>query len=592
MTDLNLGVIGNCSYSALIDQRGRIVWACLPHFDDDPVFNALVAGPEPESGFCDVAVDNFAHSTQQYIANTAILVTTVYDTSGCAVEITDFAPRFIQFGRSFRPTMLIRSIRPVRGTPRIRLRVRPTFDYGAGRPERTRGSNHIRFVSPNITLRLTTDAPISYIMDEVPFVLEEPVHLVLGPDESLTRDVTTVVHEFLERTHTYWIEFSRHLSIPFEWQEAVIRAAITLKLCSFEESGAVIAAMTTSIPEAPHSGRNWDYRYCWLRDAYFVVHALNRLGVTDTLERYLHYITNLAVSAEDGYLQPVYGIELQARLEERVVPALGGYRGMGPVRVGNQAYMQVQNDGYGSAILAVTQAFFDRRLSRPGTLELFRRLEKLGEQAARRFDQPDAGPWELREQQQIHTYSSVICWAACDRLAKIASRLGLAERAKHWRGRADEMRSVILHRTWNDRLKRFVSTFEGEGIDASLLLLHELGFVDADDTRFRSTVVELEKVLRNGNRLFRYTEDDYGHPETAFTICTFWYVDALDAVGRRAEARDLFEDLLERRNHLGLLSEDIHPQTGELWGNFPQTYSMVGLINSAMRLSDPWETAF
>jgi GH15 family glucan-1,4-alpha-glucosidase len=382
------------------------------------------------------------------------------------------------------------------------------------------------------------------------------------------------------------------LSIPFEWQEAVIRAAITLKLCSFEESGAVIAAMTTSIPEAPHSGRNWDYRYCWLRDAYFVVHALNRLGVTDTLERYLHYITNLAVSAEDGYLQPVYGIELQARLEERVVPALGGYRGMGPVRVGNQAYMQVQNDGYGSAILAVTQAFFDRRLSRPGTLELFRRLEKLGEQAARRFDQPDAGPWELREQQQIHTYSSVICWAACDRLAKIASRLGLAERAKHWRGRADEMRSVILHRTWNDRLKRFVSTFEGEGIDASLLLLHELGFVDADDTRFRSTVVELEKVLRNGNRLFRYTEDDYGHPETAFTICTFWYVDALDAVGRRAEARDLFEDLLERRNHLGLLSEDIHPQTGELWGNFPQTYSMVGLINSAMRLSDPWETAF
>ena len=303
---LDGGVIGNCGFGALIDPRGRICWACLPHFDGDPVFHSLLGGSgtedgDPEAGgFFDVLLEGFRESEQQYLENTAILVTTLRDSNGAAVRITDFAPRFEQFGRSFRPTMIVRTIERLSGEPRIRIRLRPRFDYGARRPEVTRGSNHVRYVGPALTLRLTTDAPVSLISDEISFVLEQPLTLLLGPDESLTEPVDSVAREFRSRTETWWREFVRHLAVPFEWQEAVIRAAITLQLCSFEETGAVLAAMTTSIPEAPDSGRNWDYRFCWLRDSHFVVQALNRLGATRTMEGYLGYITNLAAAAEGG----------------------------------------------------------------------------------------------------------------------------------------------------------------------------------------------------------------------------------------------------------------------------------------------------
>ncbi len=593
MQNLDVALIGNCTYGALVDRLGRIVWACFPRFDGDPFFCSLLSGNEngQQLGTYEIGVADYSHSDQRYIDNTAILRTTLYDTRGGAVEITDFAPRYRHFGRLFFPTTLVRRVRCVQGAPRIRLRIRPAYNYGANKPDQTRGSNHIRFITPGLTLRLTTNAPISYIVDEVPFLIEEPITLILGPDESLTQSIEATGQEFYDRTLDYWQEFSRYLSIPFEWQRAVIRASITLKLCSFDESGAIVAAVTTSIPEAPDSGRNWDYRYCWLRDAYFVVHALNRLGATGTLERYLHYISNLAAGTKEGYLQPVYGITLESRLSEREVESLSGYRGMGPVRVGNAAYEQVQNDGYGSVILAVTHAFFDRRLARPGTVQLFKVLEGVGEQAVRRYNQPDAGLWELRNSESVHTFSSVMCWAACDRLAKIARRIELPERAEHWSEQAKQIHDVIMERAWNEEAGHFVATFDGTAVDASLLLLHDLRFVDAKDPKFVGTVAAIERVLRRGNRIYRYTEDDFGAPEAAFTVCTFWYIDALVALGRRQEARELFESVLDDRNHVGLLSEDIAPD-GELWGNFPQTYSMVGLINSAMRLSKTWEEAF
>jgi len=594
MTDLNLAAIGNCGYAALIDERARICWACLPHFDGDPFFCSLLNGEQGEDGFgyYEISVVGFSRSEQRYLDNTAIVVTTLYDSNDSAVEVTDFAPRYNQFDRYFRPICMVRLIKPVRGAPRIRICLRPAERYGAGRPTTTSGSNHIRFITQDLTLRLTTDVPLSFIMDETPFVLQQPLALILGPDESLARSVAETAREFFERTVDYWLHFTRHLSIPFEWQDAVIRAAITLKLCSFEDTGGIIAAMTTSIPEAPDSGRNWDYRFCWLRDAYFVVHALNRLGATGTLSRFIRYISNLAAAADDGYLQPVYGINLTPRLEEAEQTNLAGYRGMRPVRVGNKAYEQVQNDTYGSAILAVSQVFFDRRLTPLASEQLFHWLEKLGEQAAKRYDQPDAGLWELRTRQHVHTFSSVMCWAACDRLAKIANRLGLSPRAAMWRSRATEIRDVILTRAWNPSLDRFVGTFDGEDADASLLLLHELGFLTADDPRFLSTLSQIEKILlRNGNHMFRYAEDEFGRPATSFNICTFWYIDALHVTGRHEEARALFEQMLARRNHVGLLSEDMDPNTGELWGNFPQTYSMVGLVKCATRLSRGWEAA-
>ena len=595
MSTLDLAVIGNCGFGALVDRRGRVVWSCMPRFDGDPVFCALLNGngDDEKFGFFDIVLEDFERSEQNYLHNTAIVVTTLYDSNGSAVEITDFAPRFKQYGRIYRPLQMVRRVRPLSGSPRLTVRLRPVCDYGASRPERTNGSNHIRYITPAVTLRLTTDAPVTYILDEVPFVVEEPFTLILGPDESLTRPIDETAREFFEMTSEFWIEWVRYLSLPFEWQDAVIRAAITLKLCNFEETGAIIAAITTSIPEAAGSRRNWDYRYCWLRDAYFVVHALNRLGATKTMEDYLRYITNIVAMSEDGHLQPVYGIALEKRLTEMEVASLAGYRAMGPVRKGNQAHEHIQNDVYGSVILASTQFFFDQRLVQPGDTRLFQKLEKVGEQAVKLFDRPDAGMWELRTKAKVHTFSAVMCWAGCDRLAKVAARLGNDGRAKYWRQHADHISGVIQKEAWDEKQNSFVESFGGADIDASLLLLNEIGFLAADDPRFAGTVAAVEKTLRHGDHIFRYaTADDLGVPQTSFNICTFWYIDALAALGRAEEARDLFEKMLACRNHLGLLSEDLDPVTGELWGNFPQTYSMVGLVNAAMRLSKTWEDAF
>lgn len=594
MTDLNLGVVGNCSIAALVNNHGRIVWYCLPRFDGDPVFCDLLRGngqsASDASGAYEIEIDRFHHAEQKYLTNTAILVTRLYDTNGGAVEITDFAPRFEQFGRMFRPLMLVRRVRPLSGAPRIRIKLRPSSEYGGSTPNVTHGSNHVRYVGTNATMRLTTDAPPAYVLDETPFFLEEPVTLVLGPDETLPEAPASVSLNFLDRTRDYWREWIRQLAVPLDWQEAVIRSAITLKLCHFEETGAIVAALTTSVPEFADSGRTWDYRYCWPRDAYFVVRALNRLGAVSILENYVRYLTNIMATANGGHIQPVYGIALEQRLSERTADTLAGYRGMGPVRVGNQAYEQIQNDIYGDIVLATTQAFFDTRFLRQGDEKIFARLEKMGKQAVKLAAKPDAGMWELRNRATVHTSSSLMCWAACDRLAKVARHLGLGPRYRYWRKKATEIRELILERAWNPKLKSFVASFGGSDIDASILLMPEVGFIDPAEPRFLQTLNTVERELRRGNHLMRYaTSDDFGEPVNSFIICTFWYVECLAALGRTEEAREIFEDVLAHSNHLGLLSEDLDIGTGELWGNFPQTYSLVGMINSAIRLSRRWE---
>ncbi|HYD99200.1 MAG TPA: glycoside hydrolase family 15 protein, partial [Alphaproteobacteria bacterium] len=413
-------------------------------------------------------------------------------------------------------------------------------------------------------------------------------------DEGLDAPIAETAERFLAETRDYWQEWSRYLSVPFEWQDVVIRSAITLKLCSYEETGGIIAAMTTSLPEHHNSGRTWDYRFCWLRDAYFTVHALNRLGATRTMEDYIRYIANVAALDPDGRLNPLYGIVPGTPLDEKSMPALGGYRGNQPVRVGNGAATQIQNDGYGSVVLAAAQMFFDRRLPRQGDRALFELLESVGEKAVKYAFEPDAGLWEYRGSTSVRTYTVVMCWAACDRLMKIARVLELPERAAYWREHAQSLRRAILEQGWNSQRNSFVESFGGSHVDASLLLLHEVGFVAANDPRFVGTVKAIEEELLRGKLLFRYAiPDDFGVPETAFLTCTFWYVDALHAMGRKEEARAIFEHLLSLRNPAGLLSEDVSlGDKPELWGNIPQTYCMVGLIVSAMRLSKGWEEAF
>jgi len=602
LTSLDLGVIGNGTYGALIDKWARIVWCCLPRFDGDPVFHDLLNGGHPAAGggapddsgtgrgFWSIELENAVSTRQFYRRNTAILITEVTDRDGNAIEICDFAPRFTRRERIFQPMTLVRRVRPTAGSPRIRLRLRPSFNYGAQEPTVTRGSHHIRFLHSGFALRLSTNAPVTYLLDETVFNLTNPYSFILGPDETLTGGVEETSREFEERTEDYWTRWVRRLALPLEWQQAVIRAAITLKLCCYEETGAIVAALTTSIPEMAGTERNWDYRFCWLRDSFFVIRALNSLAEVETMENYLRYLGNIVGSAPPGHLQPVYGIGLETNLDEHIVPTLPGYRGMGPVRRGNQAYEHFQHDVYGNVILAASQSFFDERLLQGATMADFERYEKVGERAYQTHDQPDAGMWELRTRASIHTSSSLMCWAACDRLAHIARHLGLGERARHWRQRADEIHATICKRAWNEELGTFTENFEGTGLDAGLLLMTEVNFIRPSDPRFQSTLLAVEKALRRGHHMFRYAAaDDLGVPGNAFNICTFWYIDALARVGRVDEAREIFESILACRNGLGLLSEDIDPATGELWGNYPQTYSLVGIINAAMRLSRKWE---
>jgi len=590
---LNLALIGNCAVSALIDRSGDIVWCCMPRFDSPPVMFALLDSPtgQREDGRLMVELEHFHHAEQAYDSGTAVVRTRLYDCDGQGIEITDFAPRFYQRDRMFRPAQLVRRIRILRGHPRIRISFKPRGAWGDQAPEITRGSNHLRYAMAGITLRLNTSAPPTYVAEGTWFTLHEPVSLMLGPDESLSGGIEETARDFEEQTLQHWRHWTRRLAVPLEWQDAVIRSAITLKLCQFEETGAIVAAMTTSIPEAANSGRNWDYRYCWLRDAFFVVRALNSLSEVGTMEDYLRWLHDV-VSGSDGHVQPLYGIGLERTLTEHLLPHLPGYRGMGPVRVGNQAHEHFQHDVYGNIVLGAAQAFHDHRLFRRADVRDFHLLETMGDKAWQLHDQPDAGMWELRTRARIHTSSSLMCWAACDRLAKIARTLAQPDRAAHWQDRANLIHRRIIENAWSDKRQAFVESFGGSELDASVLLMAEVGFLPAQDTRFVSTVNALEATLCDGPYMRRYeAEDDFGRSESAFNVCSFWRVDALARIGRQDEARDCFEALLARRNHVGLLSEDMDRQTGELWGNYPQTYSMVGIINGAMQLSAPWDSA-
>lgn len=589
MALLDIAPIGNSTISSLVDRKARHVWFCFPRLDGDPVFNSLLNGDNPETGFMDIDVENFRYCRQGYCRNTAVLETTFRSGASDEFKVYDFAPRFRQYGRMFRPPMIVRRIVPVKGQPRITLRVRPSFEYGSAVPEISLGSNHIRYIGGNTVIRITSDIGPSYITDETSFLLTRPVTLFIGSDESIPEEPSKLSARFLQETLGYWEEWTRKLAIPFDWQDVVIRAAIGLKLCSFEETGAIVAALTTSIPEAPNTPRNWDYRYCWLRDAYFTVSALNKLNATGTMENYVRFLLDSVVREENGMLHPLYPITASADLTEVEAEALAGYRGMKPVRIGNAAVDQLQNDAFGSVILTAAQMFWDSRITTIGGIDLYRRLQPLGKTALENALIPDAGLWEYRGKSSVFTHSAMMCWAAAHRLEMIARKVGASQDANRWHKAATDLREEILKRATTD--EGWISgALDEKIVDAAVLLLPQLGFLSAKDERFLRTLDVIKQRLVRDGFLLRYDEaDDFGAPQTAFTVCSFWYIDALAAAGRTEEAHDLFVNLLARRNSVGLLSEDIEPRTGELWGNFPQTYSLVGLILSAHRLSRTWE---
>jgi len=589
VTSLDLALVGNGSIGALIDAAGAVAWCCFPRFDGDPVFCSLLAGDAPggKPGAFTVELEGVVRTEQQYLPDTPILVTRCYDAKGGGVEITDFCPRSEKDGGLVCPKLLVRQVRPLGGRPNIRVRVDPAADYGCAKRQHALGGGHISFAGEQ-ALRLTTNAPAEAIVDHALFHVRETITLMFGLDDPIAGDVTSAGSTMLENTTAYWRNWARPLQAPSEWRDAVIRAAITLELHVYEPTGAIIPAMTTSIPEAPNTARTWDYRYCWPRDAYFTADALSRLGETRTIERYLAFLLNAAEATDDAQLVPIYTIDGGPIPSEHVAKCLPGYRGMGPVHVGNKASEQAQHDLYGEAVLTAAPLFLNSRASQAGDEALLAKLEQFGEHAARLYEVPDAGLWELRGAERVHTYSSIMCWAACDRLAKYADRVQLADRADHWRSLATNIHEVISRRSWSVKLNAFTATMDGDSLDASLLLMPRLGFLEARDPRFAGTVAAIEKQLKHGDFVYRYVErDDFGYPENAFLVCTFWYIEALAAMGgeRREEARVLFEKVLAARNRHGLLAEDLDPRTLEQWGNFPQTYCMAGVVDCAIALA-------
>jgi GH15 family glucan-1,4-alpha-glucosidase len=592
MSQLDLALIGNCQASALLDARGRYVWSCLPRLDSPAVFAALLGTDEHGVWSCLPDQDGY-RVAQNYLRNSNVLRTEFHLPNGDRFDLIDFAPRFAEHDGYYRAPQFVRIIRQVRGNPRIRMVFAPRMDYGRLPPEVSVGGEGIRCHADGQSLYLTTDIPSSYVLESQPFELTQDHYCILSHGQPSTRPLRFGCEEFLERTHAYWRTWVKHCSIPFEYQEAVIRSALALKLHIFEDTGSIVAATTTSIPESPEGGRTWDYRYCWLRDAYFVINALNQLGHFEEMERFIQFLHNIAVTEPGTELQPVYGIGGERVLTERELPWLPGFRGMGPVRVGNAAYLQPQFDVYGEMVLAVTPLFFDQRLDRIDLGRAFENVTRLVDQATRSFERMDSGIWEFRSDRKHYTFSKLMAWAALDRGTRIAARARRPAEAERWATIRDGMRERIEQAAWSAELGFYTQWLGGTHPDASNLLMGALGFHDAGSERLRSMVERYEKLLMRDGNVFRYLNaDDFGLPRHAFTICTFWMIDALASIGRTADARAVFERMLARTNPVGLLSEDIDPATGELWGNFPQAYSHVGVINSAFRLSRSWNEAF
>ena len=582
-----LGIIGNCSYNALL-RDGSVEWLCWPRPDSSFVFGPLL-DRERGGAFAVEGVDA-DEVRQEYVENTNVL-RTVFSGSNGAFELLDFAPRFALYDRFFKPSMLVRILRPLSGEPRARVRCRPTYEYGLAEIGSWRASNHIEYSGFPTPVRLTTNVPLTYVEDERPFLVDDDQHLVLTWGEPLEAGLEETAERFLERTLDYWRRWVKGTRVPRDYQSEVIRSALVLKLHQYEDTGALLAATTTSLPEHPGSGRTWDYRFCWLRDAYFTLNAFERLGHSEEMERFLEYLRNIAEEGE-GVLQPAYRINGASDAAERELDHLSGYNGDGPVRIGNQAFEHVQNDVYGEMVLAVSRLFLDTRFVGdvpPQTAVGI--VQDLLDQMEARLEEPDAGLWEFRERSRLHCFSVLMHWAGARRAVEVAEALGveaLAARARDLERRAGELLDA---RCWNDEIGALTQVAGGSELDAALLLAVHLGYLAPDDPRATSHVDAIrERLAVDGGLLRRYSSpDDFGMPHAAFTVCTFWLVEALAILERTDEARELFHYLLSLDNGLGLYSEDILPDTLEQSGNFPQTYSHVGLINAAFRLSRRWD---
>jgi GH15 family glucan-1,4-alpha-glucosidase len=580
----DLGLVGNCQVAALVENTGSIVWCCLPRFDSEPVFAALL--DHENGGRFTVKPAGGEVGTQRYLENTNVLETTFVTKDG-AFRLIDFAPRFQQYGRNFRPTEFYRIVEPLSGAPRVSVQCDPRLGWSKGVPTRTLGSNHVRFEGYRSVLRLTTDIPLSYLEGQ-PFVLTERRHLALTWGTAIEEPLPSLCERFLLETVRYWERWVKHCNIPPLFQQTVIRSALALKLHCFEDTGAIVAALTTSIPEAPGSGRTWDYRYCWLRDSYYSLGAFRLLGHFEERESFVQYLLNIAGGAPNLELAPLYRVDGNCDLEERILEEWPGFGGHGPVRVGNGAAQHAQHDVFGEMVLALSPIFMDDRFTRERSATVLSLLERLTQRAIAVAGTPDAGIWEYRTEWQPQTFSTLMCWAAADRMATIAARHARS-REVEYRTAAERIRDNLVQQAWSDDLRGFAGTHGGKELDASLLQMAVLRMLPSDDPRLVGTIDAITRGLSHNGWLFRYKLDDgFGRPAVAFIICTFWLIEALATTGRRVEACEIMDRVQAAMSPLGLLSEDYETATLRLWGNFPQAYSHVGLIHAAFAASPSW----
>jgi len=572
------GLIGNCSYLSYIDRTCNVVWQCLPRFDSSFIFGSLL---DPDKGGEFAVSPQFGRpaNAQYYIENTNVLCTRFEDADG-VFEVIDFAPRFYRFERYFRPLMMIRKISRISGHPRVSVSCQPRGRYGETVPSVSLASNHLRFQGLEDHVRLNTNIPLTYVVHKTPFILTENKYLVLTWGEPFESPLEDTCEEYLKKTVAYWQTWTERCMIPDIYQRDVIRSALVLKLHQYEDTGAIIASGSASLPESPGSGRNWDYRYFWVRDSYYTLNALNSIGQFEELDRYSHFIQNLAYASPMGY-QPLYSISGEPQTIERELE-LSGYLGNKPVRVGNAAFLQIQNDVYGQVLLSLLPLYVDARIVKRKRLESRELVVSLCRFIADRVEAPDAGLWEFRARQNKHGYTALFNWAGLLAAAKIGRHIGdatLTETALELSKRAAQ----IIESCWNEELGAYTSYSGGRDLDASLFQLISLGYLSPQSPRAASHMQAMEKELRAKGALFyRYRHhDDFGQPEVAFLVCGFWYVRALVSMGRVDDAIAAFEQLLSYQNHVGLLSEDIEPNSGSQWGNCPQTYSHVGVINAA-----------
>lgn len=576
------GIIGNCAFIAHVNKNTDISWLCWPRFDSPFVFGSLL--DKKKGGEFSILPQGEFTSNQYYIENTNVLRTEITAEDG-KYRITDFAPRFHLYERYFKPLMFIRKIEPLEGNPRITIKCEPVCDYGKGKMKSSRGSNHIDYLGCDENIRLSTNVSLTYIIDEKAFVLNEAKYLIMTYGQNLEAPVVSTAENFLRETISYWRLWIKHSSIAGFYQPFVIRSALVLKIHQYEDTGAIIAASTTSLPESPGSTRNWDYRYCWLRDSHYVLTSLNHIGHFEEMEKYFNYLSDIS-HAEDKRYQPLYGIAGEREITERTLDHLEGYKGEQPIRIGNQAYEHIQNDIYGQVLISMLPLYTDHRFVFSERSDSVKWIESVLSKIERTIDEKDAGIWEFRNIANMHCYSNLFQWAGAQAALKMAKTIGNEDFEKRAMILIDKA-AAHIEACYDPERKVYTNAVGSPHLDASTLQLIMMNYLDPASDRAKDHLIALEKELKTEDGLFyRYLHaDDFGKPKTTFLICAFWYVEALACVGRTDEAIKEFENIIKYCNHLLLFSEDVDAKTGSQWGNFPQAYSHVGLMNAAYRIA-------